>query len=484
MDRNQKKIAVSKQDDAINYGVNHPQKLQQEDEDKISSLPDNLLITIISLLPINNAAATSAVSRRWRNLWTHLTHLSFPPSNWDDQRKKPSFKNPNSFVSTINQILSKLKFPKIHNFRLWIPFYPLQIKAEVGSSFLVPLLNEICHRNPEIIQVSFFGNNPSLFYQLPTCILQTPSIVKLELGEMLEFMNITADGLFNVNLPNLKKLSIHLHDSSRNLMGALFKSCPLLENLCLNIFTMNLHRFADIPISSPNLKQLSLRIEGGRHNSPNNHKLVIDAPLLENCHISSKLMFFHFIKNPTSLREVTLCVCDIVVVDANNDYASKLMGLFQGILFVESLILKHWKASLLSFLDKISLPIFPNLIHLKIVRAYHDLKEWDPYPRLPACLLGNLKQLEIQRLMGNNLDIEMLQHILSNASVLEQLCVSVRSFHYDSRKEKLLKEYDLCVELFMLSKSSSSCEIVFSGEKVMASSKDFRDGILGCQIRP
>ena len=37
--------------------------------DFINNLPDDMLIVIISLLPIQNRARAVAVSRRWRTLW-------------------------------------------------------------------------------------------------------------------------------------------------------------------------------------------------------------------------------------------------------------------------------------------------------------------------------------------------------------------------------------------------------------------------------
>ncbi|KAM5576512.1 hypothetical protein ABKV19_007395 [Rosa sericea] len=45
--------------------------------DRISGLPDEILVSILSLLPLKEAQATSILSRRWQYVWAYCTTLNF-----------------------------------------------------------------------------------------------------------------------------------------------------------------------------------------------------------------------------------------------------------------------------------------------------------------------------------------------------------------------------------------------------------------------
>ncbi|ESQ45701.1 hypothetical protein EUTSA_v10011153mg, partial [Eutrema salsugineum] len=56
-----------------------------EGEDRISALPDDLLVRILSLVPIKDAVPTMILSKRWRSIWTMvpaLEYLEKPPCIW------------------------------------------------------------------------------------------------------------------------------------------------------------------------------------------------------------------------------------------------------------------------------------------------------------------------------------------------------------------------------------------------------------------
>ncbi|GER45496.1 F-box family protein, partial [Striga asiatica] len=46
-------------------------------DDVISWLPDDILLDILSSLPLKEAGRTSVLSSRWRNLWSYTSYLNF-----------------------------------------------------------------------------------------------------------------------------------------------------------------------------------------------------------------------------------------------------------------------------------------------------------------------------------------------------------------------------------------------------------------------
>ncbi|KAL2927241.1 hypothetical protein RDABS01_023756, partial [Bienertia sinuspersici] len=276
-----------------------------------------------------------------------------------------------------------------------------------------------------------------------------------------------------IKLPNLKNLALVLKDPNSALIGrngSLFRACPLLEYLMLDIWFVE--DGYTVNISTPNLMCLHIYFNA---NGLEECKVVIDAPMLVKCIIGGDLMFYEFVKKPSNLQQGMIFI-EEYSFEGYNDYLSKIPGLIQGISCVRSLILGSSGTFLLSSISRLDTnPIFKNLVHLSF--SYND-DCW--IGELPDCfLLGNLKRVVLRDMWCENVEINLVQYILSNATVLEQLHMfAVEYFEPSAGEDQLRKEYGFCKKIFLLSKGSVNCEVKFSGTAIIASSKDYKDGNL------
>ncbi|XP_071712173.1 uncharacterized protein [Rutidosis leptorrhynchoides] len=99
--------------DDVVYFTTHPNGFR----DFISQMSDDVLVIILSFLPIKEAAITSILSTRWRLLWRHLNQLNF-----DGNR---TFNNEVSFrtvcekyITQVNSVIQSYNHPLIKDFRI------------------------------------------------------------------------------------------------------------------------------------------------------------------------------------------------------------------------------------------------------------------------------------------------------------------------------------------------------------------------------
>ncbi|XP_057992820.1 putative F-box/LRR-repeat protein At3g18150 [Hevea brasiliensis] len=84
-------------------------------EDHTSSLPDDILLHILSLLRLREAVATSFLSRRWRYLWTSIPKLNFELEEIFPQLDREAY------IKMVNQVLKLYKGSNLHEFSIHYP---------------------------------------------------------------------------------------------------------------------------------------------------------------------------------------------------------------------------------------------------------------------------------------------------------------------------------------------------------------------------
>ncbi|KAK9751167.1 hypothetical protein RND81_02G247200 [Saponaria officinalis] len=282
-----------------------------ESSDRISGLPDHILVEILSLLPLKSAVSTAVLSRQWRWLWTQLPSIHFSIDDTDFCNRK------DEFYCRIHNLLPKFTLPSIRRFSLDLGFYctgehRLFPYPDNNYSHILSCFDWVSVHNKGLQELRFNiqGDGHGLpFPDPPLRIFQIPSLVLLELRpwflvhhDVHEYTN----ALFN--LPNLKKIVVELHSWNPQLLEKLVSSCPCLEDLffelchptrirvdgdkyttlnlsshSLKLLDMKLNYPTLLSLNTPNLEYLSIHIDCFDRTLPNRVSFVNARPSLLAC---------------------------------------------------------------------------------------------------------------------------------------------------------------------------------------------------------
>ncbi|PQQ20270.1 putative F-box/FBD/LRR-repeat protein [Prunus yedoensis var. nudiflora] len=97
------------------------------EEDRISKLPHEVVVSIVSLLTLKEAAATSILSRRWQHVWASTTTLNFEAVNFEDRNTLDYFyrldedilnQEGRKYVNWVNRVLEQHRGQSIERFRV------------------------------------------------------------------------------------------------------------------------------------------------------------------------------------------------------------------------------------------------------------------------------------------------------------------------------------------------------------------------------
>ncbi|XP_020879882.1 LOW QUALITY PROTEIN: putative F-box/FBD/LRR-repeat protein At3g49030 [Arabidopsis lyrata subsp. lyrata] len=430
-------------------------------DDRISELPEDLLLQILSYIPTENVIATSVLSKRWRSLWKMVPNLKF---DFEFDPKIES-KYHQTFSDNVYRSLTLHKAHVLESLHLNI------IRGTDGLNIGMWIATAFARHVRKLVLISFFdvGNERIIF---PSVLFSNDTL------EILKIQNyILLDLPSPVCLKSLRELRLyHVKFKDEESVSNLLGGCPCLEDLVV-------HRDSNVDVKTftiavPSLQRLTIE-----DSNPGRGKggYVINAPCLKYLNIDGfDWLEFCLIENAPELVEAEI----IDVIDITNENIlesltsvkrlSLDLSLLEikfptGKIFYQLVYLElgtynsmWWK--LLSLM----LDSSPKLQILKLNNAYlcdeekglYGLK-WNPPKCVAECLLFHLeKLLWIGYEWQQGDEKEVATYILENARCLKKATFSTKSIDPD-KNEKLEKRREMLNELANVSRASNSCHLVF-----------------------
>ncbi|CAH8261675.1 unnamed protein product [Arabidopsis lyrata] len=182
-------------------------------EDRISQLPDPLLIQILNHLPTEEAVRSSVLSARWRPLWLWVPNLEFSFS------KFPSF---TAFLSFGNWFFDSARVSCIDSLKLSID------RNDAFYSYLTSWIDALVKRKIKHLYV--YRTVGGYSHEMPLSLYVCETLVSLKLYRLT-----LVDAEF-VSLPCLKILrlkDIEFHNEAT--FERLVSSCHVLEDLKIDV---------------------------------------------------------------------------------------------------------------------------------------------------------------------------------------------------------------------------------------------------------
>ncbi|CAN8293714.1 unnamed protein product [Cochlearia groenlandica] len=442
--------------------------------DRISDLPESLIIQILSYLRTKDSVKTSVLSSRWKNLCLSVPVLDFS--------YKDCFINHNDMIiSFIDRFLDFKPELRLREFKV--------ICCVVGGRG--GFTDRICKaidkgvQHLDVKSNMYYVEDDTHIYPciefVPLNLYTSKTLVSLKLS----FSGIEDPGL--VSLPCLRFMElveIKSHDTAN--LEKLILGCPVLEELVL-VKDMN-DELAVTRFRSQSMKRFSVPSRYV-HSSSVESTLEIDAPGLEYMSLGDDQFDRIVVKNLSSLLTVDLHIkflvgASVSVFSWDLSKRKEIRDFLNGIYGVRHMIISSQTVKALYLYSKVELipkfnnlsrlqavfprsllqffPAFlescPNLKHL-ILKVVVDGEASLDIKTVPKCFLSTLECVEMKGMFEREEDeMKIASYFLENAALLKKLVVSRGVY------PSFLSDSEVYEELNKITKRSPTCQIVLDFE--------------------
>nr|XP_018439444.1 PREDICTED: putative F-box protein At3g58820 isoform X2 [Raphanus sativus] len=433
--------------------------------DRVSNLPDEVLCHILSFLTTKEAALTSILAKRWRNLLAFVPYLTIDDSSFlhpeEDKRYRPEIIR--SFMDFVDRVLASQGNSPLKKFSL-------KCFTLVDTARLDGWISNVLSRGVSDLDLAIVLNrgddeddddDDDDYYQLSPKCFECSTLVSLRIDCGI-YISLVAN---RISLPLLKTLVLDSVHVCPNEFNTLLHALPSLEELLLvDVIWKDM---GDVTVSSATVTSLTIKL---------NDINLVDARIVL-CLSEDQLKH---------LREP-----EPVWFDEQEALAfTNVWKLFHGIRNVPDLSLLPDTLEALSMCSE-SIPVFNNLKSLAI-KSNKD-RGWQAMPallrnspHLETLLIQDLvhhvtdecgdacdcisrdgkglsltvcpvKELEIQGFRGTMKEMAMIKHFLDYFPCLKEMEIYVEENDPTQLGNREISK--LVQEMFELYNKLSSCNV-------------------------
>ncbi|GKB17146.1 F-box domain containing protein [Tanacetum coccineum] len=322
--------------------------------DRLSNLPDDLIHKILSLVGTKLAVQTSALSPRWRYLWTTLPCLNFSREN---------FKTLPKFFNFVTHVLSCC------DNQIDISSAKLSFRGKASQEFVTKILNYAFSHNVKQLTISGLPDKSEI--EFPLSLFSSQSLEHLTLTGFLNLSSV----ILTLTRELTSLTTLHLESITFN-DEVTAKDTDICHPRLTNLTLVNGPFFKNvINVVAPQLKDLTVRNWEGLH--------LLSAPELVSLRFygwqSEWLKFSSY--EFCSLENVDLCILVDDLYDPNKRDAHTIFDLLHHRHSVKYITLNLENFQLLAPLTELisyqpspfvklkSLKVYPEVYYVKVLQT-------------------------------------------------------------------------------------------------------------------
>ncbi|XP_060967877.1 putative F-box/FBD/LRR-repeat protein At1g78760 [Cannabis sativa] len=227
-------------------------------QDRISNLPDAIILHILSFLPTIDVVSTSFLSHRWKLMWYLIPDLSFSITTTNYKTVKEQEKALNYIDLCLEHRKRGMYFIRdsfLNSFKLQMDcYYKRKTGRYIDKWLAFAVLRRVKHVSLCLNagEPDEYGEN---YFRLPnSLVLHAKFLTSLELN------GVELDRYCVFTFPSLKSLTmINVHIANRFVIDKLMLGTPSLEKLLLNCYYNTFHPH-QLHIRSLSLKLLEIKL--------------------------------------------------------------------------------------------------------------------------------------------------------------------------------------------------------------------------------